>query len=428
MSYVCLWSPGWPTAGGVPPELAASLLGVVPRVVAERRGVVWADVRGLPARQTAEALLAAAGEGGVRAGLAAVPIAAEVAARAGQGALQVVEPGREREYLAPMPLALLGADERLLRLLEGVGVQRAGELAALAREAVEVRFGAEGAALWRLARADDPRPLFLPIPPERPHASLDFIDYEVRDPERLVFTANALLGGVCDALRSRGEHARALALTLSLSGGGRWRRSLRAARPTASREVWLRRVRQMLEGAQLPDAVTGVMLEVEGTEAAAALQGDLFDRGFATADAVEAALARLLERQEGIIVEPRHSAHPLLERRVEWIPVDPFHPTAARPPAEHGEPCLTLQLFPDPRPIEVEARDGRDHLAPLRYRERERWIRFLTVAGPDRISGGRWGEDAYTREYFRCVSEDGALLWLFRDARCARWYLHGWWD
>jgi DNA-binding MurR/RpiR family transcriptional regulator len=50
-----------------------------------------------------------------------------------------------------------------------------------------------------------------------------------------------------------------------------------------------------------------------------------------------------------------------------------------------------------------------------------------TAAGPDRISGGQWDEP-FAREYFRCVRNDGVLLWLFRDAREDAWYLHGWWD
>ena len=50
-----------------------------------------------------------------------------------------------------------------------------------------------------------------------------------------------------------------------------------------------------------------------------------------------------------------------------------------------------------------------------------------SAAGPDRVSGGQWTEP-YAREYFRCVTETGALVWLFRDARENEWYLHGWWD
>ena len=54
MSYVCLWSPSWPTAADFPADLVASLLGVAPRVAVGERGLVWGDARGLhgaPARR-----------------------------------------------------------------------------------------------------------------------------------------------------------------------------------------------------------------------------------------------------------------------------------------------------------------------------------------------------------------------------------------
>jgi hypothetical protein len=339
-----------------------------------------------------------------------------------------------------------------------VGLRYCGELAALDPAAVEVRFGAEGVRLWRLARGDDARYLFPPIPPERPHASLDFIDYQVTDPERLVFTINALLENVLAAMRGRGEHARRLAVIFVLADGSAWQRSLRPARPTASREVWLRLVRGLLERAALPDAVAGAALEVEELEPAAVRQGDLFDRGFATASAVEAALARLLESQGEILVAPTHSGHPLPERRVVWEGVDPFErpperPSgrsteraleqraggrsawegeartgAVRPSAEPVEgPRLSLSLLPEPLPIDVETGAGSAHDAPVRYRDRAGWKRVANAAGPDRISGGQWEEEPYAREYFRCITEGGALVWLFRDARRGSWFLHGWW-
>src|SRR5690606_20021244 len=104
-----------------------------------------------------------------------------------EGRVWVVEAGREREFMARLPLSWLEPEPRLAVLFAGVGLERVGDLAVLSREAVEVRFGAEAVGLWCLARADDCRRLFGPIPPERPHASIDFVDYVVTDPERLIF-------------------------------------------------------------------------------------------------------------------------------------------------------------------------------------------------------------------------------------------------
>ncbi|MFW6039810.1 MAG: hypothetical protein ACOC9N_01890, partial [Gemmatimonadota bacterium] len=342
------------------------------------------------------------------------------------------------------------------------------------------RLGPEGARLWRLARADDPygtvsfargharsaagrarsdassvehgvaggvgkagravAPLFDPVPRERPNASLDFIDYVVTDPARLVFTANALLGRVCDALRSRGETARRLAFRLELADGGRWERVVRPARPTARRETWLRLIRALLERSAVPDAVAGMRVEARALEEAAVRQGDLFDPGFATAGAVEAALARIIEERGAVVVEPDADAHPLAERRAGWVArgveaaesrrreepdAGPAPDPAASPPAG---PRLTLHLLPEPRPVRVEAAARRDHEAPTRFHDGRGWRGITAAAGPDRVSGGQWEEAPYAREYFRCVTDEGALVWLYRDARRDAWYLHGWWD
>ena len=433
MNILCLWIPGWSTDEAPPAELAALVLEEAPRVVVEGRGVVWVDVKGLPASEVAYRLVERLREQAgveVRAGVGSVPIVAEGAARFGAAAV-VVGRGEERAYLAPLPLQLLTEESRLLGLLEGTGVTSCGELAALDAEAVEVRFGRAGRRIWRLARGDDTRLLFRPIPPERPHASLEFVDYTVRDATKLVFTLNALLDQVCDGLRSRARRARSLTLTFTLAGGGSAREVLRTARPPADRALWMRRLRAALEDLQLADAIAGVTLEVESSEPVSALQGDLFDRGFSTASFVEEAVARLMDAYRGLFVRTRNHRHPLAERRTSWVDLTPEgvaegEDTPAQEKAT-GSASLALQLLDEPQPIRVGVRRRRDHVVPLRYQEGENW-RALTAAGPDRISGGHEEARPYAREYFRCVSDDGALLWIYRDAVEDRWYMHGWWD
>lgn len=439
MHYVCLWSPRWSAAGAPLAELAATLLADAPRVAVESRGVIWADVRGLPAPRMAHTLLTRldpAGRGEVHAGVAGVPVAAELAARSGGGSITLVEPGAARAFLAPLPLSLLDPDPRLSPLLDGVGLTTCGELAALPREAVEVRLGVEGVRLWRLARGDDSRLLFRPMPPERPHASIDFVDYQVTDAARLVFTSNALLGTVCDTLQARGERSRTMALSLSLGSGSVLRRELRCSRPTAQRGPWLDRIRDELERLSLPDTVTGVMLESVGEEPISATQGDLFDRGFATAGAVEEAVARLADTMGAVFLEPERNDHPLADVRTQWQVREPAVVVGERagkgialaePEVVPDTPCLALQLLPRPKPVGVQTQTRRDHQLPIAYRQGRQWVEIVEAAGPDRVSGGHDGE-TFAREYYRCATAEGKLLWLFRDALADAWHLHGWWD
>jgi protein ImuB len=438
----------------LPDALLEELLRAAPRVTAGA-GRLWLDVRGLQVAEVCGPLGSRLAEAGVvaRFGAAGRPMVAEVAARLAEAGGRVEVPaGGEREFLAPVALADLGVTEPLLGWLADVGIERCGELAGVTREAVEVRFGGEAVQWWEWSRGRDERRLFVAVPPERPQASIDFVDYVVTDPERLIFTANALLGGVCERMVASGSHARRLRLRLPLANGQVWERTLKTARPTADRPAWLRLARALLERLTVPDSVAGMSIEVEATEAASAVQGDLFDTGFATASAVEAAVGRVLEDQGPVAQKPVSSGHPLAEVRSGYRelsvgealgvrngdarghgaaaesadPAPAAGPERAAVPSVEEPVGLTLQLLDEPRQVVVETVRRRDHQLPVRYRDGQ-WHAIVNAAGPDRISGGQWDE-SYAREYFRAVTSEGTLVWLFRDAGRERWYLHGWWD
>ena len=432
-TYGCLWSPAWQTAAA-DPELAPALLTCVPRI-AQRDGLLWVDGRGLEGIALSASIVTLLEQRvpnhDIRIGLATTPIVAQVAATRGNAPLTRIKVGEERAFLAPFPVEVLNPDPKLDRLLEAIGIVTCGELAALTRESVEVRLGPEGVDLWFLARADDPRPIFSKLPRTLPHASLEWEDYTLRDPERLLFIVNSLAERVCTQLGERGEGAREIALVLSLANAETRTEPLRFARPTASRKLWMRQLRHLLDRITLPDAVTGVLLRVEAVAGLHGPQGDLFDRGFASASATEQTLGDLIDDQGDVLLAPETSSHPLAEQRTRWVAQTPA--TLSQPSIPAGRtvtiaPRLTLQLLPIPKPLTVKTRTRRDHEMPVSYREDGASHEVLDAAGPDRVSGGQW-EMTYAREYFRCVREDGLLVWLYRDAREGdTWYMHGWWD
>jgi hypothetical protein len=425
---LCLWDRDWTREERE--ELAGRVLADAPRVALGGE-VIWVDARGLDVVGLAGRL----GELGVQVGAGALPIVAELAARTARPAEpHLISADHESAFLSSCPLDLLQMEERWRLLLTGVGIETGGELGALEREAVEVRFGPELVEFWQRARGQDERRLFRPVPAEPPHAAIDFIDYTVTDPERLIFSVNSLLGGICADLSGRALQARRVKLQLTLANNQKWERMLRPARPTGSRTVWLRLARALLERITVSAAVSGIALVVDGLESASAVQGDLFDAGFATAPAVTAALERLIEAQGEVLAELDPSVHPLVEQRSRWKQRTVLEYERAAQNGESSElkaqdtvaPGLTLQLLSEPREVLVETVRRRDHQAPVRYRDGQ-WKQLLTAAGPDRISGGRW-EEPYAREYFRVVTVTGTLVWLYRDAREDRWFLHGWWE
>ncbi len=443
------------------------LLACAPHVAVGERGVLWVDARGFDAPAqialavNALVLLGNRGVTGTRAALAETPIAAELAVRAGhgnkdEGPVAIVGPGTDRAFVALFPVDVLDVPPRLVPLLFGIGVATCGELAVLEREAVEVRLGAEGVALWRLARADDRRSeaLFPPLARELPHASLDWVEYALKDPMRLLFVVNSLIESVCNALAENGSGAREISLEFSLTDRTTKVQPLISARPTANRRTWSRLARTALDKLALAAAVTGIAVHATRVTGQEGKQGDLFDRGFGSARATEDAVAKLVEDQGDVVVVPENSAHPLLDVRTKWTATEDRRPrtedrgsktkgqrpktrnqkpkTEDRGPKTNDHvPHLHLQLSPSPQAISVETAPRRDHFVPSRYRDTAGWHEIVQAAGPDRVSGGQ-GEAlrTYAREYFRCVTNDGALVWLFRDAqeKSGGWYLHGWWD
>jgi protein ImuB len=437
MTFICLWNPAAAVAteeSELLHKLIPSLLSAAPRVMLGANGIVWADAKGMSAEPLARDLLQLFHDNGVekvRVAVSLTPVCAEVAARYGKGELIAIPAGSERDYLARHPVGVLEPSLALSSLLDGVGVERCGDLAKLDLESVEVRFGAEGARLWRLSRADDSRRIFTSIPRALPSASLDWVDYTLRETERLVFIINALIGNITTELTSRGQCAREMTMIFSLANRESFEHLVRPARSTASHKAWMRLIRTHLERITLPDGVVGITIRVESVTGEVERQGDIFDRGFATARAAEETIAQLLDDQGAVVVTPRNTQHPLIDRRTEWVSQEPSQASARIQLRERvvkatTAPSLTLQLLPEPRRIAVTTERRRDHQVPVQYRDKQ-WMTIISAAGPDRVSGGQWAEP-YAREYFRCVTDDGMMVWVYRDARDDSWYLHGWWD
>ena len=410
-----------------------AVLKVVPRVTVDAgRRVIWADGKSLQIQTICSQIgteLSHAGASKTPIGISSTPIAAEIAARESPlDSLTIVPAGQEKEFLAGHSIAVLMPSPPLANLFDGVGIETCGDLARLEQESVEVRFGAEGVHLWRLARADDNRLIFAAMPRALPQASMDWVDYTLTDPERLVFVINGLVDNISTSLESQGLCAREMTLVFSLANRTSCEHLVRPSRSTSSRKAWMRLIRTHLDRIELPDGVTGIALRVEAITGEVERQGDIFDRGFATARATEETVAQLLDDQGAVIVVPSNSSHPLLEKRTKWMVQEPSHAARAHMVKEtRADPQLTLQLFSEPRRITVKTVRRRDHDLPVKYRDTDAWILVEAAAGPDRVSGEQW-DNPFAREYFRCVTEEGTLIWIYREGKSGEWFLQGWWD
>src|SRR5688500_7450545 len=163
-------------------------------------------------------------------------LAAASVARPGQAL--VVSAGKEEGFLAPLPLSLLPLTANRYAELEGqlngLGVRRLGELAALPGGAVAERLGREGRQAWGLARGG----AGARVRGRRPAAELvEALEFPEAVGNEL--TLRRAFGSLLDRVLARPERAarpfRKLALSARLVGGGSWRRTVTLRDPTAER-------------------------------------------------------------------------------------------------------------------------------------------------------------------------------------------------
>ncbi|HEY2340026.1 MAG TPA: hypothetical protein VGH75_05835 [Steroidobacteraceae bacterium] len=442
MTFVALLIQDWPT-GAAANDLLAQLLDIAPRAaVTPEKGVAWLDARGLDPVAMVERARAALQEIGVTkvfAGVANVPCVAEIVALSAAKGLRTQRDtnpegpspslcsGSGRQYLAPLPLDVLQPEPRLLSLFLGIGLFTCGDLARLTRESVEVRLGREALVLWKLARADDLRPIFSARPRELPTASLDWTEFSTIDIEQLIFVLHSLLKTVCDQLATLGIGARTLELTLLLENRRTITQLVTAARSTSQRTTWLRLVRRALEKIELPDRVTGIAVRVDAAGPPTVRQGDFFDFGFASAQAAESAVGHILDLQGDAVVAMQQSEHPLPEHRVKWLADAEACPEPVEGSRVARAAQLSLLLLPVPREIDVVTERRRGFLVPARYTDNGIRYPLAECLGPQCVSGISWHEPM-AREYHQGVRADGSVVLLYRDALAEHWYLAGWWD
>jgi len=405
---------------------------VSPRVEELRPGVALIDASGLQKlhgddRGVAAALAASAAKLGLdgRAAVASGKKIAEIAAKRGSG-LEVIPPGEERAFLAPLPLAALGASSALEETLHRWGIGSAGELAALPASGIGSRLGAEGVALHGLASGVDPEPLWPRGLPETFEEGADF-DYELAAIEGLLFVLRPALERLVDRLDCYGMSCSGLELRLLLDPAGEAILPVELAAPTREVASLLSLCRSVIERRPPGAMVRGLRVMAQGA-APRQEQLSLFGRPTVAPEKLATALAKVA----AIVGDDRVGSPVLADSHVyESFTLGRFDPPP--PPASDGVPCAgeaapgygvaALRLFRPPLPAEV--RQGRDGPQALRAGSVAGWI--VTFAGPWRLDVG-WHGEPICRDAFDVELSDGAVYRLVQDARSGRWSLLGRYD
>jgi nucleotidyltransferase/DNA polymerase involved in DNA repair len=191
----------------------------------------------------------------------------------------VVEERQARDFLAPLPVALLRTRPELQALpevFERLGIRTLGEVAALPSRAVAERFGHPGLLALDLARGRD-TPLAPRRPPEPVVERLDLP--EAASGQQLERALELLVARVLARRERRGRALRGLAVSARFVAGGTWRTAITLRQASADPE----RIRLALEPrlADLPAPAESLALEVEAFGPPAQDQGRLLDEAAA---------------------------------------------------------------------------------------------------------------------------------------------------
>ena len=431
-------------------RLTAAFLAAAPQVtpVAGAPGTWWVGANGFDGIGGERALARAVGDIARRwhpdarvavAGSCVVARAATWAQGGSPAGLVVVPRGGDAGYLATVPLSLLPMDAELREIFGALGIRTAGELALLSPEDVERRWGAEGLAVLRLARGEDPRRAWL-ARIDAPRTAQADLPAPSDTMEPVLFLVQGALGRLARALHGEGRAAAIVTITLALdtpsalpTGAPRHTvsREARLARPSARPEVLLEHCRALLERWPLPAPVTGVALAITATARTAGGQGELLATGRRDDAAAAAAAARLAAAlgADAVVRPAARDAH-APERAGAWVPVgddDREAAPAIRAAFEDAAPATmtaadrALRLLQPPEAVEVEHAAG----IPCAMWWRGARLPLRRVQGPERLSGDWWRDDAYRRDYWRCESETGSFV-VFHASDA--WFVHGWYD
>jgi protein ImuB len=187
----------------------------------------------------------------------------------------VVEEGKAREFLAPLPVALLRTRPELQALpeiLERLGIRTLGEVAALPSRAVAERFGHPGLLALDLARGRD-----IPLEPRRPpEPVVERLELpEAASGQQLERALELLVARVLARRERRGRSLRGLAVSARFVAGGTWRTAVTLRHASADPE----RIRMALgpKLSELPAPAESLALEVEAFGPPAHDQGRLLD-------------------------------------------------------------------------------------------------------------------------------------------------------
>ncbi|GMU61829.1 MAG: hypothetical protein AMXMBFR34_35920 [Myxococcaceae bacterium] len=348
-----------------------------------------------------------------------------------------------------------------------LGLSTLGELAGLPAGALVARFGNLGLTAARLCRGEDDSRFVADALPEVLEETVQ-LDWPAEALEPVLFALKTAVDRICARLQGRQQAAVRLLVMVGLDRGAPMQVPLVLARPSGQSKLLVELIRHRLTDLTVAEPITALTVRVDEAGDDPGRQLELGDAPVGEAE-LEVVLSRL---QSALGEDALFSAEPVARHRPEegWSPRRfsvPSPPSRERggcgeitvrgspdvPLSSWGEgqgegrkprwpkrkakteahPDLSLptvftrppRLFKTPAHLTVElSPDGR--LTSMNVAGRRRQVHSLW--GPERLTGGWWTQDVFSRDYYRVELDGVGQLWIFRDGRDGEFYAQGIFD
>lgn len=328
----------------------------------------------------------------------------------------IVPYGREKEFLAPLPVALLvdhaEVEQSVLTIFDNWGIRTIGELAALPRKSVVTRLGRQGSLLLRLACGEDTYCL------ESYRAEPEFresreLEWTITLLEPLFFLMGGMLENLCSRLRTSGLAVESLRIQFRLSNRSNFEHDIKLAFPMLDSKVILSLVRLELQSHSPKSGIENIVIQAFPARPRVA-QHSLLQPTTAHPEKLTRTIIRLkaIMGSENVgsprvLDTHRSDAIRLKELEVEGSKV----PSGIR--TEPGA-RLSLRRLRPPKPTQLKARE------------------ILFCSGPWRSSGDWWMEggntDGWSRDEWDVELSNGGIYRVFWDYFAKQWFLEGVYD
>lgn len=210
----------------------------------------------------------------------------------------LVAPGRERDFLARVPVEVLPVEPLMHQRLRLLGLERVGQVAAIPLSAMQAQFGPDGRRAWDLANGRDHSRII----PEREETR---ITEEIELPAPAVSSGPLIAGTQALIERAlahpdvRGQTIRRLDWWLALESGEQVSRRFVFREPTSDARQMLFVVSGKVERLQIEAAATGIGVTLSGLCSEYAHQQTLWQVGHRRQRELEQAIAQLNARAGG---------------------------------------------------------------------------------------------------------------------------------